>query len=496
MKKRYVESRVRLRWLFRVAAVVLGLLPLLVAEITLRALHLPKSAPAIDPFVDLHHLHPLFELDWATGEYRIAAERMNLFRPAKFSRSKSQNAFRIFCLGGSTTQGEPYSTETAFGHWMQLNLQAANPAMRFEVINCGGLSYASYRVRAILHEVLQYQPDLIVIYTGQNEFLERRTYLPWLEQSPTSGSFRGWLGNLRIARMARRLVQGPADRAAALGGERTVLAGEVDALLDYKGGLDQYRRGDSWRDGVERHFRWNLERMVEDCQAAGVPLILMRPVVNLLDCPPFKFEVDPRLDRARQAEFDAAWQVAQSSGDATVAIAALRRGLEIDPGHAGAWYYLGQLQYSAGQWVEAAESLRQANDHDVCPLRALTSIQNAVQEIARSKGVPIVDAERLFSERSDHGIVGKKWLVDHVHPTIEGHQLLGEALCEVCLEKSWCVAESPNWQTQRTEIYRRHLRDLGEVYFQRGKQRLEGLQLWTQGRSKKIRPDADSSDKK
>ena len=44
------------------------------------------------------------------------------------------------------------------------------------MINCGGVSYASYRLGPILDEVLGYEPDLIMLYTGHNEFLEARTY--------------------------------------------------------------------------------------------------------------------------------------------------------------------------------------------------------------------------------------------------------------------------------------------------------------------------------
>ena len=45
-----------------------------------------------------------------------------------------------------------------------------------EIINTGGISYASYRVARLMEELLAYQPDVFVIYTGHNEFLEKRIY--------------------------------------------------------------------------------------------------------------------------------------------------------------------------------------------------------------------------------------------------------------------------------------------------------------------------------
>ena len=35
----------------------------------------------------------------------------------------------------------------------------------------GGVSYASYRVAALMEELVRYEPDLFVIYSGHNEFL-------------------------------------------------------------------------------------------------------------------------------------------------------------------------------------------------------------------------------------------------------------------------------------------------------------------------------------
>ncbi len=139
----------------------------------------PKASPPPDPLVNLHHLQPLFTLSADKQTYFIGPERLDLFREARFAAHKPAGTFRIFALGESTTQGEPYSTATAYPAWLELELRAAT-GRPVEVINCGGLSYASYRIRAILHEVLdRYQPDLIILYCGQNEFLERRTYDGW-----------------------------------------------------------------------------------------------------------------------------------------------------------------------------------------------------------------------------------------------------------------------------------------------------------------------------
>lgn len=480
-----VPRKWRYVWRFRLAAIGLGLLPLFIAEWVLAVLDLPKRPAAIDPYVDLHHLRPLFELNEETQRFSIGKERLHLFRPASFDVRKPPGKFRAFALGGSTTQGEPYSTETAFPEWMKLNLQAQSPETDFEVINCGGLSYASYRVLAILREVLEYDPDLIVIYTGHNEFLEQRTYTNWKPVSARSNAIAR-LAQMRTVQLVRSLVSPPVDRATAP--SQTELSSEVDALLDYSGGLNDYHRNDPWREPVVDHFRWNIEQMIHACRARHVPLILVRPVSNLCDCPPFKFEVDTTLSTDKQLEFTQHWDALRANRDEVqdplTEVAYL---LSIDPQHAGALYLKGRLLADQGNWDDAKDYFIAARDADVCPLRAITPIADTVSELAHKFNVPLVDAEHLLAEVSEHQIPGSQWLVDHVHPTIEGHQRIGEALAELCVHEHLIQPANSNWVTDRRALYTQHLSGLGETYFHRGKQRLEGLMLWTQGRAKKVK---------
>lgn len=475
------------RWSLRLLALALGCLPILLCEFGLRLVGWPTESPPPDPLVDLHHLQPLFTLSPDGQTYAIGPERLDLFRAATFAATKPAGTFRIFALGESTTQGEPYSTATAYPAWLELELKAAT-GRNVEVINCGGLSYASYRIRAILQEVLAgYAPDLIIIYCGQNEFLEQRTYEGWRDVPLPLAQASSWVSSLKLAQLTRWLVRGPADRNAKIA-SATAVNQEVDALLDYAGGLDAYHRDDPWREPVIKHYRWNMAQMVRDCRDAGVPVVLCNPTANVLDCPPMKFERSSKLPPQQATEFDAAWQAAQANAQQPeVAREYLVKALAIDPEHAGACFFMGRLQWEAGELTQARQLLVRAKDNDVCPLRALSEMQAAVKQIAAQTHVPLLDADQLFSDRSEAGMVGNKWLVDHVHPNIEGHQLLGEALCDLILREAWLTETKSDWRSQRTERWRAHLSTLGEDYFQRGKQRLEGLMLWTQGRAKKVR---------
>ncbi|MFN3191162.1 MAG: hypothetical protein ACE361_11605 [Aureliella sp.] len=484
--EQHSATRGRTYWrtlLFRILAIGVGLLPFLAAEVVLRLCDLPKKQAAVDPYVDLHSLSPLFEEN--DGQMVIGENRLHLFRPTSFTRAKPPEVFRVFALGGSTTQGEPYSTETSFPKWTQLCLQSASQR-QIEMINCGGLSYASYRVLAILREVLQYDPDLIIVYTGHNEFLEKRSY-QGLELSDPANQIRGWVGAMHLVRFARETLMGPASRQNPLVENPTALKREVDALLDYQGGLEAYQRDDAYDAGVVSHFAWNLRTIINECDQAAVPLVLVAPVRNILDCPPFKIQADPRLTDDQLDSVAQAWELARETEDRELALDAARGVLKLDDRHSGALYLIGRDEYEKGNWEEAKRFLGQATDNDVCKLRAPMEIRSVVISLAEQMGVACLDAQSLFEGISRHGIVGNAWLVDHIHPSVEGHQKLGEALTETILSAGMIGTEVSDWKADSRIAWRKHFDSLNEAYFERGNQRLEGLLRWTQGRAKKVR---------
>ena len=484
-------------WGLRLALVFLGFLPFIAIEIALRLAWTQRPTSISDPFLDCSQLSPLFELH---GEvYQTSSERLKIFLPTQFPSKKEPMTKRIFCLGGSTTQGEPYKHQTAFPAWLQLNLQLIEPNQHFEFVNCGGLSYASYRLLPMLVEILQYEPDLVFIECGHNEFLEERELSGWKQTSMLQKSA------MHIARSSR-LVQFTSQTfsnlfpAITVASSRTQLEQEVDALLDDHGGLEKYKRDELHVESIVKSMNWNITAMIEHCKAANVPLVLLVPTANIRDCPPFKVEVSRHMDSASKEQIELHWALAMNaqknldSGEETSA-RELRNILAIDAEHATALYWLGQVELANGEIDSASQHLIRARDSDVCPLRAVSSMQKSIHELAIEKNVWCFDIDAMFQSVSADRLVGDRWLVDHVHPRIEGHQLLSEQLADLLIEKRWITAKDKNWPSQRVEVYRKHLQELGEDYFIRGKQRLAGLILWTQGRARKglIYPNTTSS---
>lgn len=206
-----------------------------------------------DPFVGFASNAPLFvPTGGASGEHRLttATNKKDFFNRQSFPQQKDQNAFRIFTLGGSTTYGRPYDDSTSFSGWLRELLPEVDQSKEWEVINAGGISYASYRVAKLMEELIRYQPDLFIIYTGHNEFLEERTYREIKEMPPLLRSTASLLQKTRTWTAMSRALQSLDNSPEAEDEGRYKLSSEVDAILDRSVGLDGYQRDDVLQQNV------------------------------------------------------------------------------------------------------------------------------------------------------------------------------------------------------------------------------------------------------
>lgn len=473
-------------WLFRLAAVAFGLSLFVLAELICVAFDWGRPTDYDDPFAGFSAVHPLFVLDEAGENYVIPRSRLKFFAKESFPAKKPPNGFRIFCLGGSTVQGRPFSKETSFTTWLELALKAADPSRDWDVVNCGGISYASYRLVPILEECLRYEPDLIIFCEGHNEFLEDRTY-DYLKTAPAwIAAPRRFLSKRRLFVLLREaLLHSSKKPAIAANDARPVLNDEVDAMLDHQGGLDAYHRDETWRQGVVAHFDHNIRRSIQIARSAGVPILLILPPSNLSDCPPFKSEHRAGLTAEEFAQWDALVAEAatyyRTAPDKAAEL--LEQALAIDDQYADTWFELGSCHESLSRWDDARAAYRRARDLDVCPLRIIQPLQDVLREVAQETNVPLIDAHALLEKDCPHQILGDYLLIDHVHPSFTGHQRIATAIAEE-FAREGIVTLPPDWQTKREAAYRDHFAALDPLYFHRGQRTMESVRRWTQGKAK------------
>ncbi len=405
-------------WRKRLLAAALPLLGFAALEAALAAAGVRPLISRQDPFAGFASLE-VFEAKPERG-VRATRERATrqAFAPQEFRLVKPSNGFRLFTLGGSSAVGFPWGTEAAFTRLLGESLQATYPERAVEAVNASAMSYASHRLRLLAAELVRYQPDVFVLYEGHNEFVERRFY-DKLRPAPLRGLQRVLFHSRLLTWLAERL---PARRARSGGAATTgeLLGFEV---VREKGIFAD----DGPRREVERTFEANLRAILELAAQAGARVVLCTVASNVRDWRPHHSVLDAALtteQRDRLVALRARSEGALRERRPQEALAALEQAGAISPGHAEIQFRLGRLYEEQRRFGDARQAYRRARDADAQPARASTAINDAIRRVARERGVPLLDVERLFEAASPHGLVGFNLIEDYVHPKPEGHRLI------------------------------------------------------------------------
>ncbi len=442
-----------------IAAIVAALIAVL--EVTLAFCGVRSVLYDEDPYVGFSGRLPLFvqEMDedgQPTDRLTTAKNKQKHFNSQQFPKKKAKDTYRIFCLGGSTTYGRPYNDKTSFCGWLREMLPEADPSRTWEVINAGGISYASYRVSVLMEELSQYEPDLFIVYSGHNEFLERRTYPRLIEMPKSTMAFGTKLRRLRSYTVARRIGTSLRKSGAQMDAGKDYLPAEVDAMLDFANGPWAYERDDMLRGQVLDHYRYNLLRMTDIARDVGARVLFVTTPVNLRDSTPFKSTNSEGLNEDELRQWEALveqWGEAQSAKQWNEALAALDAAAGIDDRHARLHFQRGKTLQALGDHGKAKASFERAVDEDVCPLRALPAMTAILREVAKERESLLVDFVSWADNNAEDGIPGADLFLDHVHPTIESNRQLALMLME-SMEDDGIVSASVSWGPKLIEAIR------------------------------------------
>jgi Flp pilus assembly protein TadD len=427
-----------------------------------------------DPYVGFAGYSPLF-VEQTTPDGRIvyatSPGKLRWFNPQQFPAQKQAGVTRIFCLGGSTTYGRPYDDLTSFCGWLRAFLPVVSPDRRWEVVNAGGISYASYRVVRLMEALARHKPDLFVVYTGHNEFLEERTYGSLRNTPEFVRDLASLASRLRLYTVLSDLIVDRGD----------VLPTEVDAVLDRSVGPEAYHRDDVQRDAVLEHFDTSLRRMSEISDRTGARLVLVTPAANVADFSPFKSEPGAGLTPEQITEVErlkTSLSESLQSNQASRAVDIAKRALRIDEHDAELLFLQGHALRALGRNEEAHRAFNAARDEDIAPLRAVTAISNTVRKVAHETDAGLVDFERMVEERSPDGIPGSSLFLDHVHPTIEGNRLLALAIIDEMIRIGLAIPDT-DWNAEAVESISAGIRNsINEADHARARKSLSNVLIW------------------
>lgn len=337
-----------------------------------------------------------------------------------FLDPKPKGTIRVIIGGESAAKGFPQPMCFAPSTFLEAMLRDLWPGRDVEVINLGTTAVASFPVLGMLTEALDYEPDLVIVHCGNNEFFGAYgvASLHRAGNTPTAMVLHRALRSLALVQFIDSFAR-PVEPA---GGQRT--------LMETMVGQSYTAPDDPLRAAAAYNLKTHVGKIIERCRARGLPVIVCTMAANERDLAPLGDSDESALSPEDQAKLHAALQSGEPLVDREPgsAIAPLESATSLSPTHARAHYLLGRAQYVQEDYARAIASFQKAIDLDPMPWRCPGPSNQAIREAAAEGGAVLCDLQKAFRDASAGGCVGWDLMDDHVHPSLQGQSLTARAI--------------------------------------------------------------------
>ena len=412
------------RWFFRAAA--LTLVPAVLLLLLEGALQIGGYGHPSEFFVRVAG-RDVYETNQQFGQRFFPPALVRAPVWYEMSATKPQGCYRIFVLGSSAAMGTP-EPAFGFGRMLEAMLRIRYPETRFEVVNAAMTAINSHVVRPIARDCARHQPDLFIIYTGNNEFTG--PYGPGTVFNSGSLSLpllRGsiWANSTKTGQLLRDVLQWSGIRRD----EWSSWQG-MQMFLDH-----QVPPDDPCVETVYDHYRANLADVCDVAHHCRASVLLCTVATNLKDCPPFTSVHRSDLGASEQSRWEQLYAEGRrltTCGRSAEAIEQFLLAAEIDDRFADLQFCLGRCCLALGQNAEARRRFVLARDLDAVRFRADTRINEIVREVGQQGAgdLRLVDVERSLaaSDAARQAIPGEELFYEHVHLNPQGNYQVAKTL--------------------------------------------------------------------
>lgn len=383
-------------------ALIPALLVFAVATIVLHAL---ESQEVIQTEgVDDHVANPPVNLLTPFKEKGVAYYRLDdpFMADQSFSVKKQPGTVRIVMTGGSFAMGSPYCMQGqtfrkcggGIPKCIEKELQLRFPKQKIEMLNFGAGSQNSTRVRFMMEKIVQLEPDLIIVATGNNEGV--------IPSTSINLELHKWV----VYRAMKKALIKPAKLW-----ERS------------------YFTPKSSGENVNHQFKKNMTEIVQIAQDADKPLILATLPINLkFILPPHEYKIigvpdpmeDEDIQKGRRAFLEGNYQQAIESYSISKVIDF-------------SFYFIGEAFEAMGDLESAKLCYRMYVNKN--SMNRTNPIHNEfIRQLCRDKQIPLADLEQAFETLYPGQIPSTEHFLDFCHMTWMGYYLMSKPVIKVILD--------------------------------------------------------------
>ncbi|NVK25850.1 MAG: hypothetical protein HWE10_13055 [Gammaproteobacteria bacterium] len=333
-----------------------------------------------------------------------------------FLKDKPSDGIRIFVQGGSTAAGFPYGFGASIAGMLDYRLKQSFPDNHVEVINTALSAVNSYTILDFVDEIIEQQPDAVLIYAGHNEFLG----VLGVGSNYTAAGSRGAtllylkLKDLRIFQLMQKLYAWfslPDEAILSETNARTMMA-KVAKHKNIPVDSELFSQGVS-------QFDANLDLILAKYQNANIPVFISTIASNLSDQAPFSSaeystDIENLLNDLTDGNADI--QRAKSALEKVVAEQS-----------ADASFKFGKVLQSQGLHELAKEAYVNAKQHDLLRFRAPVEMNQIIRKKSANVGVHLVEVQKAMKQAAKNGVIGNDLMLEHLHPNIDGYFVIADA---------------------------------------------------------------------
>jgi len=292
-----------------------------------------------------------------------------IFRAQKIIVEKPENEFRIFIFGGSSI----YNLDD-FNN-LKNKLQKTNDNKKIKIINVGARAYGTDRLLLHFQEILGYEPDLIIIYSGHNEFSEEYQKTIFFQDTFSSRANNKLIEISRLYQLLSLVINKVT---------KFVLVSNIKSIEESRHPLFPPNAKIVWgitfnKTNIYRNYENNIIKMIKLAKNNNIDIIISTVAYNRMRYP---------------------FNTPDNS------------------------YELCEEFLTSKRFSEALDCLSKALDSDLQPHRASETSNKIIKKVSRRYKIPLADVDKEIVKVSKYNIPGFDLFDDHCHLNYKGNYVL------------------------------------------------------------------------
>jgi tetratricopeptide (TPR) repeat protein len=397
----------RKKFLFGFSTVVFAIVLIAGLELVLRAMNPLKEDAIVSTVaydgIDWYKLNRSYLKQYFSSTDALVPElKDELFRVKRTDRS-----IRIFCLGESSMFGVPYQLNANIPAIIRKQLRFLYPDREVEVINAAASAINSSVILDLAGRIADFQPDLVLIYLGHNEFYgpegvgasKLEKILPLMTEVKRSVK-----KSALVRTIGEAFPSKPGEHARSI------------TLMEQVSNDTKVDIASADAERIFSNYEKNLRAMITVLQSKRIPVMFSDAASNL-SFPPFEYPSPGEHIENEISSLIRAGNYAQLSSR-------LDALMKTDTANAFLCYWKGIADERLGEYGEARIQLVRAKDLDLLKFRAPERTNAILHRVCAELNVPCISSDSLLCASSPHGISDTTLFWEHVHPNAYGYYLI------------------------------------------------------------------------